>query len=190
MESWQAERDPLVALRAGDPAPFEEFVRTHTRNLTAYFCRQGAALNRAEDLTQEVFLKLFQGAVRYQPRERFRAFCFRTARHVWIDDCRRAAARTERVRVDCDSVESVGTRPDPDAGLRYEEEELGLRALLGGLPAGQRRVFELALLAELTYAEIGALLSIPVGTVKSRMFHAVRHLRCAWSEKRQREGVA
>lgn len=192
MESGRSERDPLVALRAGDPAPFEGFVRAATRDLTAYFCQQGAVLNRAEDLTQEVFLKLYQRAARYQPQERFTAYCFRTARNVWIDDCRRAAARTEGalVRAKLEPVEWVGARTDPAAGLLCEEEELGLRALLGRLPCGQRRVFELALLAELTYAEIGALLSIPVGTVKSRMFHAVRRLRSAWQEQRRREGVA
>jgi RNA polymerase sigma-70 factor (ECF subfamily) len=192
MASGRTERDPLVALRAGDPAPFEDFVRCWTRNLTAYFSRQGAALNRAEDLTQEVFLKLYQSAARYRPEERFQAYCFRTARNVWIDDCRRSAARAEGAlaRGELEPVESLGTRSDPGAGLVFEEEERSLRARIDALPAGQRRVFELALLAELSYAEIGALLAIPVGTVKSRMFHAVRRLRRSWNEQRQREGVA
>ncbi len=182
-------RDPLVALRTGDVAPFEAFVRAWTRNLVAYFCQQGAGLSRAEDLTQEVFLKLYQGAARYRPAERFQAYCFRTARNVWIDDCRRSAARADAMaRVETHRWGEV--RPDPGADLLFEEDERRLRVLLDGLPGGQRRVFELALLAELSYAEIGALLAIPVGTVKSRMFHAVRRLRSAWKEQRQREGVA
>lgn len=192
MASSRSGRDPLVALRAGDPEPFEEFVRAWTRNLTAFFCQQGAALGRAEDLTQETFLKLYRSSERYRPRQRFTAFCFRTARNVWIDECRRAAARIERVpREELRApVELLAVHLDPGAGLVFEEEERGLRALLAALPPGQRHVLELALLGELTYAEIADLLAIPVGTVKSRMFHAVRRLRGAWEEKRVREGVA
>jgi RNA polymerase sigma-70 factor (ECF subfamily) len=192
MACREPERDPLVALRAGDPAPFEEFVRERTRTLVAYFRQRGAGLERAEDLAQEVFLKLYQSAERYEPRERFAAYCFRTARNVWIDDRRRAAARARAApasEVGLDPV-TVGVELDPAGALHLEEEEHGVRALLGALQPGQRRVLELVLLAELTYAEIGALLSIPVGTVKSRMFHAVRRLRGAWEERHRREGVA
>ena len=97
--------------------------------------------------------------------------------------------RADRLRESPDPAETPCPRPDPSAPLIFQEEERSLRALLDELPVGQRRVFELALLAELDYGEIGALLSIPVGTVKSRMFHAVRKLRLAW-ERRAREGVA
>ena len=176
--------DPLLALRAGDPEPFEDFVRAWTRRLVAFFHRQGASLGRAEDLTQEVFLKLYQSAGRYQARERFPAYCYRTARNLWIDECRRASMREGLL------ARSTGLQLDPWDALRLAEEERDLHALLGELPPGQRRVFELVLLFELSYAEIGAHLSIPVGTVKSRMFHAVRRLRDAWQAKLQREGVA
>jgi RNA polymerase sigma-70 factor (ECF subfamily) len=193
MASPRPQRDPLVALRAGDPAPFEEFVRAWTRSLVAYFRQQGAGLGHAEDLTQEVFLKLFESAGRYQPRERLTAFCFRTARNLWIDQCRRASVRAGYALAS-DSpgapAEAIRVDHDPGAALLLEEEERRLCALLGVLPPGQRRVLELALLAELGYAEIAALLALPVGTVKSRMFHAVRRLRAAWQAQRLREGVA
>lgn len=191
--SPRPERDPLVALCAGDPGPFEEFVRAWTRNLTAFFCRQGAALGHAEDLTQETFLKLYKSAGRYRARERFTAYCFRTARNVWIDECRRSATRAEQAparEMALAPVEIIAVQHDPCAGLIFAEEERDLRALLDGLPPGQRRVLELALLAELGYAEIAALLAIPIGTVKSRMFHALRRLRGAREEERVREGVA
>ena len=181
--------DPLLALRAGDPAPFEDFVRTSTRGLVAFFHRRGVNLNRAEDLAQEVFLKLYRSAKRYRPRERFQAYCYRTARNLWIDECRRSADRAPW-RDTRAPVETAEVHLDPGGALLFAEEERRLHALLGALPPGQRRVFELALLFELTYPEIGVLLSIPVGTVKSRMFHAVRRLRRAWQERLEREGVA
>ena len=193
MTPWPHEIDPLVALHAGDPAPFEEFVRAGTRRLVAFFCHRGASLGRAEELTQEVFLRMYQGAGRYRPQERFSAYCYRAARNLWIDECRRAAPAADGAFARAElrtPLEAVSIAHDPASDLLRAEEEGGLQALLGALPAGQRRVLELALLFELTYAEIGAQLSIPVGTVKSRMFHAVRRLRSAWEERRQREGVA
>jgi RNA polymerase sigma-70 factor (ECF subfamily) len=185
--------DPLLALRAGDPSPFEDFVRAWTRKLVAFFHHQGTSLGRAEDLTQEVFLRLYQSARVYEPRERFAAYCYRTARNLWIDECRRTAARSDGVHSWGDGRardEAAASHLDPGRALLFAEEERGLRELLDELPPGQRRVFELVLLFELSYAEIGAHLSIPVGTVKSRMFHAVRRLRGAWEAKLQREGVA
>jgi RNA polymerase sigma-70 factor (ECF subfamily) len=179
MTSRQPECDPLVALRAGDPAPFETLVHERTRTLTAYFRHQGAAPGQAEDLTQEVFLRLYRNAARYEPRERFAAYLFRAVRIP-------AAPEEFAARAD------EPTCPAPDPGMRVllDEEEHGLRGLLAELPSGHRRVFELVLLGELSYAEISAQLEIPVGTVKSRMFHAVRRLRVLWLERRQREEVA
>jgi len=181
------ERDPLVALRSGDPLPFEAFVRAWTRKLVAYFHHQGASTSRAEDLAQEVFLRLYRSAARYRPRERFSAYCYRAARNLWIDECRRTTARADGSRARSEErvpLESLGVHVAPDKALLVAEEDGNLQRLLGELPSGQRAVFEL------TYPEIGALLEIPVGTVKSRMFHAVRRLRSAWREKLQREGVA
>jgi RNA polymerase sigma-70 factor (ECF subfamily) len=192
MTSRQPECDPLVALRAGDPAPFETLVHERTRTLTAYFRHQGAAPGQAEDLTQEVFLRLYRNAARYEPRERFAAYLFRVARNVWIDDCRRYAVRIPAAPEEFAARADEPTCPAPDPGMRVllDEEEHGLRGLLAELPSGHRRVFELVLLGELSYAEVSAQLEIPVGTVKSRMFHAVRRLRVLWLERRQREEVA
>jgi len=188
MASGAPLRDPLVALREGNPAPFEEFVRRRTRALVAYFAHRGASLSRAEDLTQEVFLKLYRCAARYQPQERFSSFCFRVARNVWIDDCRKApSGGGDSPQVE---VEDLGSAVEPTPDFAVQEEQQRVTELLARLPPAHRRVFELVLLGELSYGEISVLLSIPLGTVKSRMFHAVRRLRQAWSEAREHEGVA
>lgn len=190
MDRWQLPRDPLTALQQGDPAPFEHFVRTHARTLIAFFRQRGATPGRSEDLAQEVFLKLYQGAARYRPEERFASYCFRVARNAWIDECRRAGVRPDAPGALEDEPEPAAPEADLGAALVQGEEEEDLRRLLTVLPDAHRAVFELAVLGELGYAEIGALLGIPVGTVKSRMFHAVRRLRVAWAETHGAEGVA
>jgi len=187
------DRDPLAALRAGDVGPFEDFVRAGTGSLLAFFRRLGADAQAAEDLTQETFLKMFHAAARYEPRERVEAYAFRVARNAWVDHCRRRAARPHDAvgsSLDAGPARSGAGADGPLAadgpgaleGLMRRESAERLRAAVGELPETHRLVVELALMQELPYGEIAAVLEIPVGTVKSRMFHAVRKLREALAE--------
>jgi len=181
--SWDFDPDPLVALRSGDPRPFEAFVAATSRRFLAFFRRLGASHEEAEDLTQEVFLKVFRYAANYDPRERFAALAFRVARNAWIDQKRRKSARpTFQEREDGAAVfeeqgaeEQAAEEPAAEA-IRSEEVERSLGAL-AELSESQRVVFELGVVQELPYAVIAESLGIPVGTVKSRMFPAVRRLR-------------
>lgn len=167
--------EPLLALRAGNPAPFEAFVREHSPTLIAYFRQNGRALARAEDLAQEVFVHLYRAAPRYEPRERFAAYCFRVARNVLVDDARRTGRQPAASALD--EQDLAASETEPGAGLLREEADQRVGELLARLPRGQREVVELAILGELDYAEIASLLAIPVGTIKSRMFYALRTLR-------------
>lgn len=184
--SWtrDPDPDPLVALQAGDPAPFEAFVAAESRSFLGFFRRLGASAQEAEDLVQDVFLKLFRHADTYTPSGRFEAFAFRVARNAWIDRARRRAARPRLLSGEAGEDEGPSEllrEPDREPGpaaLAERGEEAGrVRAALARLSEGQRLVFELGVVQELPYAEIATLLEIPQGTVKSRMFNAVRRLR-------------
>lgn len=177
--SWDEDRDPLSALRAGDAALFEAFVTSEVSTFVAFFARQGADRAEAEDLTQEVFLRLFRSATNYDARDRFSAYAWRVARNAWIDRKRRRVPRGEGG----DDELPTGARDviDPHEGaldgLQRGEEAGRVHAALAKLSESHRLVFELGVLQELPYATISDLLEIPVGTVKSRMFHALRKLR-------------
>jgi RNA polymerase sigma-70 factor (ECF subfamily) len=189
MVDWELSRDPISALQEGESGPFEAFVRSHTRIFFGFFRRQGASPDRSEDLTQDVFLKLYNQVDRYREEERFSAFCFRIARNIWIDDRRRAASRRARLEVAGEGPTEVDERMGPPENASLMEEGERMRQALTQLPETHRAVFEMGVVQELGYAEIGEQLGIPVGTVKSRMYHAIRKLRqlaCDDSE----EGVA
>ncbi|QDV07379.1 ECF RNA polymerase sigma factor SigW [Planctomycetes bacterium Poly30] len=209
-DSWDGERDPLAALVEGRSGPFEAFVAAETRTFLAFFTRLGARRSEAEDLTQETLLKLFRLAAlstshdagsradggdpttrdrpTYQSRGQFRGFAFRVARNVWIDRTRKRASEPH-------SVEEDLSAPDPSVSqpldqIEQLEEAERVRAAVGTLSDAHRSVFELGVIEELPYAEISTALDIPIGTVKSRMFHAVHRVREALAESdRIREAI-
>ena len=184
--TWETGSDPLEALRAGDPAPFEAFVDSAGAAFVAFFVRQGAGAE-AEDLAQDVFLKLYRHAETYEADGRFGAFALRVARNTWIDHTRRRAVRpapAAGTAEDDEPVEPTALRgadertpPEPGAVLERDEEARRALAAVQRLSEGHRIVFELAILQGLSYPVIAEQLDIPVGTVKSRMHHAVRRLR-------------
>ena len=181
-ERWDGERDPLAALAAGRPEPFEEFVAAEAGSLLGFFRRLGAGPGEAEDLVQETVLKLFKGAQNYQPSGRFEAYAFRAARNVWIDSRRRAAVR-ERTAPESEEagpmlVEDVpGREPEPFEEMQLEERSELLHSAVRRLDALHREAFELGVMQGLPYVEVSELLGIPIGTVKSRVYNAVQRLR-------------
>jgi RNA polymerase sigma-70 factor (ECF subfamily) len=181
---WHFETDPLAALRDGDPRPFEAFVPDGLVGLTGFFRRQGAGFSEAEDLAQDVLMRMIQRADTYESQERFAPYVFRVARNVWIDSRRRKAARPKPVRLETEDGDASTIKIDPiDPGvapshkLEVADEANRVAQALACLSPNHREVFELGVLQELPYSEIGSLLDVPIGTVKSRMFHAMRTLR-------------
>ncbi len=179
--TWDSDRDPLAALRDGDPRLFEAFVAAESPIFLSFFRRLGATRAEAEDLVQEVFLKLFRHAESYQPTGKFQAFAYRIARNAWIDRQRRRAVRPPRAAgggsEEEPSHELAAQDPNPGTLAERDEEAGRVSAAMARLPDTHRLVFELGVVEELPYSEISKLLDIPEGTVKSRMFHAVRKLR-------------
>ena len=190
--------DPLVALRAGDPAPFERFVAAETPHLLAYFLHLGAARAEAEDLVQDTLLKVFQSAQHYRPDGRFRGYAYRVARNAWFDRARRQHRAPRRATVGgpgVDAGEALDELADLDSAhpghaLAAREEGERIARALAALPEGQRAAFELGVVRELPYEDVAAALEIPVGTVKSRVFHAVRRLRELLAEEPPRTAPA
>lgn len=171
-------QDPLEALQAGDPAPFEDFVRRFAPRLLGWFERSGAHRAEAEDLTQESFLRMYQRIHTYVPQGRPEAWALRIARNAWIDRRRRDGARPWRSGDTQEMSPLVADDQQGPVEVAAEREETeALQAALATLPEGQREAFELGVLQGLVYAEVSEVLGIPVGTVKSRIFHAVRRLQ-------------
>ena len=179
--------DLIQQFRDGDPQAFEQIVGKFQQPLVQFFYRLCWDRDRAEDLAQEVFLRVLRGSRHYVPQGKLSTFLFRIASNLWIDHY-----RATRPRPVVYSLDQVGLPADgPGAGLdqlpgseqtpaenaQDAEEKRLLRAALDRLTEPHRLVFELAVYQGLPYEEVADSLGIPVGTVKSRMHKVVHFLK-------------
>ena len=155
-----------------DRAAFAMLVNRHSQKLLNYFRRAGVQYD-AEDLVQQTFIKLHAYRRRYTPAAKFTTFLFLIARQTWIDELRR---RKRRERLEQEITLHIQTThgDTEDAPLH---DDLDLAAALDTLSPSHRETIELAIYQGLPYPDVAAILRVPVGTVKTRMFHAIRALR-------------
>jgi len=168
----------MLAAGAGDEASFALLVDRHGRDLLNFFSRMGAG-GAAEDLAQETFLRLWGARARYRATARFTTFLYTVARRVFFDLCRAEKRRglfAERLARE--------TPASTDGGMAAARRRMDVLAALDALPPRLKEVLVLAVLQDLPYAEIADILSIPVGTVKSRVFTALGFLRETFHEPR------
>ena len=183
----EAAQDLLVRFRSGDRQAFDEIVGAFQGRLVQFFYRLCWDLGRSEDLTQNLFLKLLKGARSYRPEGKLATFIFRIATNLWIDHYRSMRPRQRLYSLDqalMTGKEPPGAVTDvtPAQIAEEDEERRQLRGGLQHLTEPHRLVFELAVYQELPYAEIGEVLQIPVGTVKSRMHNSVKALKSLLAE--------
>lgn len=187
------ETELMRRVAEGDTQAFTALVERVLPRLLGYFRRLGADSALAEDCAQETLFRIYRVRERYRPQARFVTYLFHVARNYWIDVYRHRKIQPPTVSADAAGRGQEGQGLVADLAREGEEAGAGLdrSALAGALDRGiaalgeqHREVFVLSQVESLRYQEIGEILGIPVGTVKSRMHAAVRQLR----EHLSREG--
>ena len=159
----------IVEARGGSREAFAAVFERYRGPIWRFFRRRTTDAARAEELTQDTFVALLEGAHRYQARTVFRAYLFGIAYHVLSADRRKAAhRRTDPLDFD---PPSASTR-DPDAAL-------WVRRALAQLDADDREILMLREYDELSYQEIADVRRMPLNTVRSRLFRARMALKVA-----------
>lgn len=167
----RSDHELLQALAEGDPGAFGVLVERWRPKLVNFLVRRGADREGAEDCAQEAFVRIYGYRSSYRPQAPFSAFLFTVARNALLDWKRRRARRPEQPLGPEDLPDGRATDAGDAAG------RLDLEAALEQLPEALHAVVALAGLRGLPYQVVGVLLGIPEGTVKSRMFYALRRLR-------------
>ena len=165
----------MLAFQQGDAAAFRTLFERHARAMVAFchhFVRDPA---RAEELAQDVFVKLHQVAGRYRPSARFKTFLYRIASNHCLNELRRGEYGARRAGdpaepADLDALPSLAASPEDVARGAALERAVG--ELLARLPEKQRAALVLCRLEGLSYEEIAEVLETSLSAVKSLVHRA------------------
>lgn len=166
-----SDEDLMMAAKHSREA-FESLIRHHQQPLMNFFGRMGA-YNYADDLVQETFVRLYKYKERYRPDAKFTTFLYTLARRAWIDHRRSAGRREEVNEAFAGEMEvrlDVGTGSEKEAHHRVREA-------LAGLSEEMRSCVVMSVYQGFKYEEIARIMEIPLGTVKTRVYHAMRKLK-------------
>jgi RNA polymerase sigma-70 factor, ECF subfamily len=165
-----------------DASAFAHLVVRWEKPIQRLCCRMTGDGHRAEDLTQTAFTRVFTRRAEWEPTGKFSTFLWRVALNLCHDELRRQQRRGE-FSLDAwedengEGRESIAADgPTPDAHAESQERGELVRRALAELPAHYREVVVLRHYEGLKFREIGDVLGIPEGTVKSRMAEALSQL--------------
>ena len=154
--------DQLVfEFQQGSHEAFGELFERYRDPIYGFFRRRLQNPARAEELAQDCFLALLRNASRYEPRASFRSYLYGIAMNMVFAERRKSSRE----------VEGEGKRPDPSTE-EDADATLWVRRALEHLEENDREILMLREYEQLSYAEIGGMLRLPINTVRSRLFRA------------------
>lgn len=164
----------LMSLAAQDnESAFALLVEKYQNILLNFFLRRGVSYHDGQELAQRTFLRLWRYRAKYEPQAKFTTFLFLLATQESVDFFR-AEGRKKGLQEGLEHEAEVQADIPPTA-VPAEGEDV--RRAVAQLSPGLRDVVELGIFQDLPYQEIAEILKIPQGTVKSRMFNALRKLK-------------
>ncbi len=175
-EEW--ERDVAMRHRYGDQAAFDEVYEEFAPMVYHLALRMSGKPERAEDLSQEVFLRIHKSLGKFQGRSKLKTWVYR----VCVNHCR---TRLSRKRLDVDSLDReaaavpVDERRDPEERVLAQDAKARVAHALLGVDRVFREAVILRDLDELSYQEIAEVLRVRIGTVRSRIARGREQLRKA-----------
>jgi RNA polymerase sigma-70 factor (ECF subfamily) len=166
---------------AGDMAAFEQLVERHQRLVIGTVGRMLGSQSDAEDIAQQVFLRVWKNAGRYVPQARFTTWLLKITRNLVFNEMRRRS-RHPQVPLQPNPEEEERPLKDdqavaPDTSLLDAELQQAVDAAIAQLPDSQRMAVILRRYEELSYEEIAEALDQSVSAVKSLLFRARTELR-------------
>jgi len=164
--------DTLIAsCLGGDQTAWEEIVRQHRRKVFNIAYKFTGRHDQAEDLTQDVFLKIFKSLHTFDRRANFQTWLVSVSRNLCIDHYRSVRKERETIDRDVDAGELTPAAPGQNAYQALEQADRVelLRKAMAELPPTLREAVVKRDIQELSYQEIADQLNLPEGTVKSRI---------------------
>lgn len=165
----------IKVAREGDLAAFERIVGLYERRVYGFVFRHVGNKEDAEDITQEVFIKLYKKFSTYDPAQTFTTWLFTIATNTVYDFFRRKRGKQELLIVD--DPELPLETADPRDAYTPVEATIDVESALAKIKQGYRTVLLLFYRDELSCEEIAHVLKMPIGTVKTQLHRARKALK-------------
>jgi len=164
--------DIVGALRHHDRQAFRALFDRYHSALYRFLVRMGLADDVVEDILQDVFIGVWSGRARLDPRRSIRAYLYRACRNRAANCFRRSARFSDELL-----AEPASDAPGQHERLEYTLLHQRLEEAVSRLPERRRAVFELCFVNGLTYKEAAQVLGISPKTVENQMGHALKSIR-------------
>lgn len=171
----------MQAYAAGDPGAFEQLYRRHKDTVYRYLMRLSGNRSLAEDIAQDVWIKVIGYRDRYRDNAKFTTFLYRVAHNAFIDQIRRH--KLKLVDDAEEKIDALAHHEEPSDSLERDELAVAYRAALGELPPEQLDAYLLRAEAGLSLSEIAEVTGAEPEAVKSRLRYATKRLKQSLQEK-------
>jgi RNA polymerase sigma factor (sigma-70 family) len=165
----------------GDVAKMAMLFERHHRPLFRYFVSMNRNRELSEDLVQDVFFRMLRYRASYDPAQSFTAWMYQIARNANVDQAQKRKGEVIGIdEFDDRRTEIVSPAAGPEENAAKNQDLALLRRALDRLPADKRELLVLSRFQNMKYEEIATILECEVGTVKVRVFRAMRALEQAY----------
>lgn len=166
---------------------FEELVRRYQRPITNYVFRMLNDYDSSLDVTQEVFIKVYNSLHKYSSEYKFSTWLYRIAHNAAIDFIRRRAPNEQSIETEnkdgAYQLQIESPNPTPEQDRERSEWRTEIETVVKCLPSVYRELIVLRHAQDLSYDEIAEITNLPLGTVKNRLFRAREMMREIFVER-------
>ncbi len=182
MAALDFDAELMLRVREGDGASFGVLLDKHRSSVVHFLFRMVQNHAVAEELAQEVFLRVYRSRATYEPTAKFTTWLFRIATHLALNALRDGRHDRSQERLDDDSgdlpVRQVSdTRPNVEQAMLSEARLEEIRRAIAALPEKQRAAVLMHKYEEMEYSQIAKVLNCSESAVKSLLFRAYEALR-------------
>jgi RNA polymerase sigma-70 factor, ECF subfamily len=174
-DSPEPEIEWMARIREGDMEALRLLVETHQARIIGTISKMLGSDAESEDLAQQVFIRVWKSAPRYQPTAKFTTWLFRITRNLVFNELRRKRHFADQAEEIPEPTERADQ--EPDQVLLGEELQLAIRDAINRLPESQRMAIILRRYEEMPYEEIAKVMGTTIPAVKSILFRARAELR-------------
>jgi RNA polymerase sigma-70 factor, ECF subfamily len=174
-QTIEPEIEWMARVKTGDMDAFRLLVEAHQSRVIGTITKMLGSDAEAEDLAQQVFIRIWKSAPRYQPTAKFTTWLFRITRNLVFNELRRKRHFIDQI----DEIDEPTERSDkePDQMLLEGELQGAIQEAINQLPESQRMAIILRRYEEMPYEEIAGVMGTTVPAVKSILFRARAELR-------------